>query len=719
MSQSNYSCVICNTNSDNQQHHTTHLKTNKHKLIKENKILELRNQSISEDEIIKIVKNLETKKKIYKKIKKINKKIKPNETIIWESDSSVEDVKDKTKIISLVKKAHQIFYDNQITIATAMSDFMNLLSLTILKPIFNDTACSYWEKINQVKIDKKITDANFKKYINYSKDMVNLTKQDNINNEWRNLVKDFLEPLFKGLFVSNDTKLNCKNNSCLIKIINCFNELPDIIGWDMSLSKEENYLNSRTSYPNLTGDIHEYFKNSYGGTGKELGQFFTPTKLINGIKGGCNLNEKYNLSNNSSLYDPCVGSAGILNNIYQDSENNINELYGVEIAEDTIKWAYQSLLITTGEIPKNLTLGDSIVNIPKADCNIFTNCPFDIRMNYKKENDDFDIKVKEQSLDLHFIDMYPIKINDVEALFLQHCVYNLGDNCTCAIVLPYGKLFESKEKRFLEFRKWLINSVDITEIMLVPRGVFDYANVLTCVMVFTKKKKTDGITKFLRINKECSQVYHLFDLSHEDIKHGTSWCDYSLCHSDYIHHELPSKLKGELVTFRDVFTLESSNISSGTIEHAEDGEYKFVTGAKYVNWKSIDSYDFEGEYIFIGVGGNGDSVPVKYYNGKFKFSNLMGKLIINDKYKDRVNVKYFYNMLLKNQSYIEENMQKGSSNRTLQDNRLNSMYLTIPPMEEQILFVENIRKFDEETKNFELKLKTVHDNQRKFIDDYF
>ena len=110
--------------------------------------------------------------------------------------------------------------------------------------------------------------------------------------------------------------------------------------------------------------------------------------------------------------------------------------------------------------------------------------------------------------------LYPKKINDVEALFIQHCVYNLGDDCTCAIVLPYGKLFESKEKRFSEFRKWLYECVNITDIMLIPRGVFDYANVLTCVMVFTKKK-TNGITRFLRINKDCSEIYHLFDLSKE------------------------------------------------------------------------------------------------------------------------------------------------------------------------------------------------------------
>ena len=78
-----------------------------------------------------------------KKINKPNNTLLPNETLVWKNEVTNKDLKDKSKILSLVKKAHQIFYDNQITIATAMGDFMNLLSLAILKPIFNDTNCDY------------------------------------------------------------------------------------------------------------------------------------------------------------------------------------------------------------------------------------------------------------------------------------------------------------------------------------------------------------------------------------------------------------------------------------------------------------------------------------------------------------------------------------------------------------------------------------------------
>ena len=200
MSKNNsYECGLCNKKSDSLQHHLTHLQTEKHNLKKENKILEFKTDGYDEAEISEKINTLETQKRNKIKLKQKTKspKIQLQERLIWRNDTEPNNIKDKTKIMSLVKKAHQIFYDNQITIATAMNDFMNLLSLTILKPIFNDPNSVYWRKINQLKIDNNITDDKFNKYVNYSKDMANLAKQDNINNEWRNLVKDFLLPLFK------------------------------------------------------------------------------------------------------------------------------------------------------------------------------------------------------------------------------------------------------------------------------------------------------------------------------------------------------------------------------------------------------------------------------------------------------------------------------------------------------------------------------------------
>ena len=46
-----------------------------------------------------------------------------------------------------------------------------------------------------------------------------------------------------------------------------------------------------------------------------------------------------------------------------------------------------------------------------------------------------------------------------------------------------------------------------------------------------------------------------------------------------------------------------------------------------------------------------------------------------------------YGLFLSNQEYLEKYMQKGSSNRTLHENRLYDMFITIPSIEEQNNYV--------------------------------
>ena len=108
-------------------------------------------------------------------------------------------------------------------------------------------------------------------------------------------------------------------------------------------------------------------------------------------------------------------------------------------------------------------------------------------------------------------------MNEPEALFIQNCVYNLSDNCACAIILPYGKIFESNEKRFVKLREWLSKQVDIIDLMIMPRGVFDYADPLTCTLIFVKRPSTNKL-QISKVNKECSQITHLFTLKIEIYK---------------------------------------------------------------------------------------------------------------------------------------------------------------------------------------------------------
>ena len=71
------------------------------------------------------------------------------------------------------------------------------------------------------------------------------------------------------------------------------------------------------------------------------------------------------------------------------------------------------------------------------------------------------------------------------------------------------------------------------------------------------------------------------------------------------------------------------------------------------------------------------------YNNECYYSNLMSRLIINDTYINKVNMKYIYYYLLNNKEHIENNLQTGTAHKSLDIYNFNRMKLPIPSLEEQ------------------------------------
>jgi len=728
-----YHCNICNESQSQNNHNASHILTNKHKDKCEILKLNLNNETIKEilkrypeykkmkkDKLIdKIITDISSVKIVNVKVQEVIEcqKYKPSNEIIWEEQSNkLTKSGISIKFMSIIKSAHNLFYKHHPAMGgeKSMRDLMKIFSLIILKPLFNDEKSIIWNKCSPMK--EELNNDDYEKYLSYCKHPLNLVKEENPLYEWEDLINVFLIKVIPQYFNNTDSKLNC-GNLCFIDVLNSLQDIGKLFDWDNNdLSYREKYNNALSLYKgDMMGDINEYFKNKYGKSGKQLGQFFTPPQLETVISEGLNFIQLLEDSNNPVLADPCMGSASLLVGSYR--KNNLLQLHGGEIDSDTIKWAFQSILLNTGEIPNNLYNMDSIINnnIPKG--NRITNPPFKISMNYIQEKKAYEDKYGKD-YEPSFKDIYPLNMNDPEALFIQNCVYYLGDNCVCAIILPYGKIFESKEKRFVELRKWLYKQVDVIQLMLMPRGVFDYADPLTCTLVFVKRPSTNNL-QICKVNKECTKITKLFALTNEDIKTSVEWCPYSFAYYDYIYHELKSKLSGNKVKCRDIFEMIKSKLNSRSVTPVANGEYKLVTGAKYENWHNIDTYDEEGEYMFIGVGGNGDAVPIKYFNGKFRYTNLMGKLEIKKEYKDKINIEYLYNLFLNNQSNLEEYMQKGSSNRTLHFDRLYNMIITIPSYEEQLKSIKTLEEYKQKIKDNELITQKLQVEQSLFIDDYF
>lgn len=735
ITQTTYRCNLCKFTSSQKSHNDIHINSEPHKdkvriakghlrcktieQLKE-KYPKFKESEVSKNKLIRDIIKDESSIKIVKykettfEATGLEKKTISNE-IIWNDSSNILSKSETSiKFMNIIKSTHQLFYDDNVNGEKSIRDLMKVFSLIILRPLFNDENSIIWKKCLDMR--GSFNQEDFVKYISYCKNPLNITNDESPIYEWEDLVSEFLIKIIPDYFNETDKKLNCKKN-CFINVIKSLLRVYELFEWDMTKPHMENYKHSLQLYNgDMMGDINEYFKNKYGGTGKELGQFFTPSQLINSITVGLGVNDLIKDSGNLNLGDPCMGSAGLLVNCYH--YNNDLHIYGGEVDADTIKWSFQSILLKTGRISTNLSNSDSLINDDMKKGNRITNPPFKIRMKYEQERKAYESKYGDTQGHAKFEDIYPLKMNDPEALFIQNCVYYLDDNCVCAIILPYGKIFESREERFVKLREWLFKKVDVIKLMLMPRGVFDYADPLTCTLVFVKRPSTNNL-QISKVSKDCSQITNLFTLTDEDINTSVGWCPFSLAYSDYIHHELRSKLSGQRVKCRDVFKIIRSSLNSGSADVNPDGEYTLVTGAKYSNWYKINSYDEDGEYVFIGVGGNGDAVPIKYFKGKFKYTNLMGKMKINPEFVDKINVEYLYILFLNNQSYIEEYMQKGSSNRTLHDNRLYDMIITIPPLDEQTKYIELLEKNKQEIKKTELMIQQLQTQQALLKDEYF
>ena len=226
---------------------------------------------------------------------------------------------------------------------------MRVLLLKFLEPQFKDKDSAIWQSINSNKDIKNLSESKFNTYIKIGCDITEFKKVESPLNYWKNFVKNFLSKILGDIYQDEDESFNLKEDSVFIDIINKIN----------TINVNEEFINA---YSSTCGDIHEAFR-AYGGKkgAKELGQFFTPRKLINLIFYGLDINSLSNSMINPTIYDPCMGTGGFLTRIYKLMDIKPENIYGCETELDTIKVCrYSSLLLTTGKTSSNLEKCDSL-----------------------------------------------------------------------------------------------------------------------------------------------------------------------------------------------------------------------------------------------------------------------------------------------------------------------------------------------------------------------
>ena len=363
-----------------------------------------------------------------------------------------------------------------------------------------------------------------------------------------------------------------------------------------------------------------------------------------------------------------------------------NELMnGIEKNPQTCLLALNYILLNTNIFPTSVNCGDSFRNYIDTKYDIcITNPPYGISgLTYDDSSmfpDEYNgIKKKEY---------IPYKTNDAICMSLQTIPYILNKNGIGAIVVPDGKqLTSEKEKSLIEVRKNLIENNNLFQVTKLPSGTFlPYTGVETCILFFKKGEKTKSI-KFVKLDDKYKTETLICDVDIKKIKEK----NYSLNYKLYIDLNKNIHTNISYNTIDELFDYIKGNIQSSKVYHVENGKYDFVTGAE--EYKKVNNIEnstlIDGENVFISHRGNGDNRPIKYYNGKCYYSDLMTLL----KPKIHISVKYCYYYLKFNQKHIENTYQKGACNKTLDFNLFGKMQIPIPPIEVQNVIVKELDSF--------------------------
>jgi type I restriction-modification system DNA methylase subunit len=671
-------------------------------------------------------------------MKKSSKKVEKNETdysylrlpdnqeiFQLENDEKEKNIK---PILKMIDKAHNILFQAENIVGQkALQIIMSLLFLKLIQPYLS-------EKKEEGKIDlldKKYYlekyqdgDENIDKILGYFKDLSTLTCQSlkTIRNDTNtDAIKQMGEilkrhPITKMIY--NETNfIKVREASTIQTLIN------DVI----------NKINFHDFNDNedIVGEIYEHMLNKYvKNDSKELGQYFTPRKLMKLIlsykKERINeLFSKINKKDKISICDPCMGTAGWLvsgyNMFIDDFKNRLN-VSGGEVEPETFQYSLMNIILTLHRFPDDVQCNSSLTHVNKNKHNlILTNPPFNSKKQIKFEQIENNFKNDKYNTDnkIDINDIYELKKDDPPIQFLELDTYKLEENGMCIIVLPYGEFFSGNS--FSKTRTHFLKTVNITDIILVPGGIFTHTGIKTCVMIYEKNKKGTENINFVRINQECDSIEKITAVNINDIQKEPSISWY---HADYLNDNLIFDLSKKIdnfewVEFGDIFTLEKGKLQSSKVEEVEDGNSVFINWSLYDKYKRINKYSLDGENLFISTvmpnGKNGGYMVIKYYNGKCDYGDLMSRLVINDKYKNKVSFKYIYYYLNSIKEHIETVYEKGSCNKSLDLKNFNRMKIPIPPLDIQDKVVNKLDSSNDKVKY----MKLIVDSMKQDIETFF
>jgi len=337
-----------------------------------------------------------------------------------------------------------------------------------------------WKKLD----GDAATDQNGKK-INYIKDL-----QEEIGdhlNKALEALEDYNLDKLEGVLKSNINfnRTIGKNNKQISD-----EDLRELIRHFNKISLVDDNL----EFPDLMGAAYEYLIKFFADSaGKKAGEFYTPNEVVKLL---VNILEP---GENSEIYDPTVGSGGML----IESKNYVESRYGSarnlslygQEKSGTV-WSLSKMnMLFHGIYDSKILNGDTLLNPLHIESNgeiktfdiVIANPPFS--QNYTKDG----MKFKER-----FNFWMPVK-DKADFMFVQHMVASINNAGRLAVVMPHGVLFRGGEER--KFREWLVDRGYLEAVIGLPPSLF-YGTGIPASVIVVNKKDAHQRDKVLFINAD-------------------------------------------------------------------------------------------------------------------------------------------------------------------------------------------------------------------------
>lgn len=244
----------------------------------------------------------------------------------------------------------------------------------------------------------------------------------------------------------------------------------------------------------VLGYIYEYLIQQFSSEAKKDGAFYTPHELT-GLMARVVV-ERLKNRKDMSVYDPCLGTGGLLLNIGKEAgkymdENNVR-YYGQELITETMNLAKMNLFMQDVPI-QNICVRNA--NTLEDDWPYFDeqtpyaplfvdasvcNPPYSAHWN--PEAYGTDERFKKYGL---------APEGKADLAFLLHCLYHIKQDGVMAIVLPHGVLFRGDSEGAI--RKNLVDNHNIETVIGFPAQLFFATGIPVIVMILSKNRPSGDI----------------------------------------------------------------------------------------------------------------------------------------------------------------------------------------------------------------------------------